>query len=344
MRSIPLNLMTLYADLLQSTRGPGDEVAGSVALKTVKKKRYYYHTIKDGSSRVERYLGPADDPATVERVATIKAAAAQAKERRATVTALKSARIASPSLVQGRVLEVLANAGLFERGMTLVGTVAYQTYPCLIGAHLPASGFATNDIDLSVAEFVAEDGEEDIEAILKRADPTFGPVWHPDDKLPRKFVSKNFQVDVVTSHRRGRRSPIPIDSLRCAAEALTFQEYPAEETVDAISLYGSGVLVRVPTPLRFAVHKLLVAQKRPKNQLAKKQKDLRQAKELIDIYLEIDEAALQDVLDDARDRGRAWKSAINASLKEIKREARQGSLPLPISTQLRRRASSEKKR
>ena len=202
MRAIPLNLMTLYADLLQSAERSGEKLAGSVAVKTVKKKKYCYHTTKDGSARIERYLGPADDPSVQEQVAVIKAAAEHAKERRSTVSALKNARIASPSLVQGRILEVISNAGLFQRGMTLVGTVAYQTYPCLIGAHLPASAFATNDIDLSVAEFVAADEEEVIESILKRADPTFNPVWHPEDKLPRKFASKNFEVDVLTSYRR----------------------------------------------------------------------------------------------------------------------------------------------
>ncbi len=323
--------MTLYADLLQQADGSLGELPGSVATKTVKRKKYIYHTVKDGSVRVERYLGPASDPSVQERAKAIKVAAERAKQRRSTITALKNSRIAAPTLVQGRILEVIANAGLFERGMTLVGTVAYQTYPCLIGAHLPALAFTTNDIDLSVAEFVAADEEEDIESILKRADPTFSPVWHQNDKLPRKFKSKNFEVDVLTSHGRGRRSPIPIDALGCAAEALSFQEYPAEETIDAVALYGSGVVVRVPTPVRFAVHKLLVAQRRSKSKLGKKQKDLRQARELIDIFLETDEASLQDALDDARDRGKTWKTAINASLKEIGREARQGRLPLPVA-------------
>jgi hypothetical protein len=215
--------------------------------------------------------------------------------------------------------------------MTLVGTVAYQTYPCVIGAYLGAAAYATNDIDLSVAEFVAATDKEDIGAILKRADPSFEPVWHADDKLPRVFKSKNFQVDVLTSFGRGRRSPVLIKSLGCAAAALSFQEYPAEDTIEVVALYGAGVLVRVPTPLRYAIHKLIVAQQRGKAELAKKQKDLRQARELLDIFLETDEAALQDALDEARDRGKAWKGAINASLKAIGREARQGKLPLPTA-------------
>ena len=37
-------------------------------------------------------------------------------------------------------------------------------------------------------------------------------------------------------------------------------EYLAEESIEAVVLYGIGVLVRVPPPLRDAVHKLLIAQ------------------------------------------------------------------------------------
>lgn len=321
--------MTLYADLMQSV-GILDVPPGSLATKSVKKRKYLYATTKDGSTRIERYLGPADSPQVIEQAEKIKRAAAQAKAMRNTVALLKQARIPAPTLVQGRILEVLANAGLFRRGMTLVGTVAYQTYACVIGAYLGAAAYATNDIDLSVAEFVAAEKEEDIGSILKRADPSFRPYRHAEDKLPRIFKSANFQVDVLTRYGRGRRSPVLVESLGCSAAALSFQEYPAEGTMEVVALYGSGILVRVPTPLRFGVHKLIVAQQRGKTELSKKQKDLRQAKELLDIFLDTDEAALQDALDEARDRGKAWKTAINASLREIGREARQGKLPLPI--------------
>ena len=329
MRSIPLNLMTLYAGLAQSV-DLRSVLPGSLATKTVKKRKYLYLTTKDGSARIERYIGPADDPSAVEKAEQFRQAAEQAKLQRNTVTLLKQARIPAPTLVQGRILEVVSNAGLFKRGMTLVGTVAYQTYACIVGGHLASAAYATNDIDLSVAEFVASEDEEDIGSILKRADGTFKPHWHANDKLPRIFKSSNFQVDVLTRYGRGRTSPVLIKSLGCAAAALSFQEYIAEDTIEVVALYGAGILVRVPVPMRYALHKLLVAQQRGPTSLAKKQKDLRQASELLDILIETDDASLQDQLDDARDRGRSWKSAINASLTEIGREARQGRLPLPV--------------
>jgi hypothetical protein len=330
MRPIPLNLMTLYADLAQRL-GVRDTRAGSISTKTAKRKKYLYSVEKDGQARIQRYLGPAGDPGVKQEAERIRRAEREAKDLRTTISVLKQAGIPAPSIAQGRILEVIANAGLFERGMTLVGTVAFQTYACVVGSFFAGAAYATNDIDLSVAEFLAGEDEEDIGAILKRADPTFEPFWYAGDELPRVFKSSTFQVDILTRHGRGRKSPVKIESLGCSAAALSFQEYPAEETLQVPVLYGSGVLVRVPIPTRYALHKLIVAQQRGPTELAKRQKDLRQAKDLLDILIELDDQSLQDSLDETRGRGRAWKTAINASLKEIGREARQGRLPLPIA-------------
>ena len=229
------------------------------------------------------------------------------------------------------MLETVANAGLFERGVILVGTAAFQTYSGIVGYYLPASALMTNDADLLVASLVAGREPKDLEVILQRADPTFRAHMSRNDKLPKVFKSENgFQVDVLTKFGRGRKSPVVIADLNCAAEALTFMEYLAEESIETVSLYGTGVLVRVPPPLRYAVHKLLVAQERRGTTLAKRQKDLNQARDLIDVYLEIDSESLQDVLDDARKRGAGWKKNINASLRDIGRDDRQGYLPLPV--------------
>jgi hypothetical protein len=332
MRPVPLNVMTLYADLAQRL-GLQDVRPASISTKTVDGRKYLYAVEKDGKARTQRFLGPAESVSAQENAERIKRAAEQAKELRNTVTLLKNARVPSPSLLLGRILEVVANAGLFNRGVTLVGTAAYQTYCCVVGSYLPAATLTTNDVDLSLAEFVASKEEERIGEILKRADPTIEPHWFADDKLPRVFkTSSGFTVDFLTTLKRGKRSgePVLVASLGCAAVPLSFQEYPVEETIETVALYGRGVLVRVPAPIKFAVHKLIVAQRRAHAEVAKKQKDLRQARELIDIFLETDESALQDALDEARARGKGWQRAINASLREIGRAARQGRLPLPL--------------
>jgi hypothetical protein len=329
MRPIPLTFLTMYADLAQSVEYDEDE-AGSITTRRIKGRSYLYLTTKQGATRRQRSLGAADNPRVQEQARRIRAAAERARKMRTVVSTLKQkARIPAPTLPVGRVLETVSKAGLFKRGITLVGTAAYQTYPCVLGSYLSTAAFATNDIDLSVVEFKPGGKGEDIEAVLRRADPTFEPRWQTDDRLPKVFMAADgLRVDMLTRLGRGGSSVVQLDALGCAATALSFQEFATEDTIETVALYGSGVLVRVPTPLKFAIHKLLVAQRRKTAE--KKLKDLEQARELIDILLETDDAELLDTLEDARGRGRAWKRAINASLKAIGREARQGALPYPV--------------
>ena len=329
MRPIPLSIQTMYADLLQNV-GLADVDHGSVSVRKIKGKDYLYVTTKDGSKRHQKSLGPADDAAAQAKAGEIRQAAARARQLRTTVSALKKAYIPGPSLPLGRVLEVIANAGLFKQGVVLVGTAAYQTYPCLVGAYLPSSALMTNDADLLVSAFVAKDEPQDLEKILQRADPTFKAHMSREDVLPKVFkAANNFQVDVLTKFGRGRKSPLPINALQCSAEALTFMEYLAEESIEAVALYGPGVLISVPPPMRYAIHKLLVAQER-KAHSPKRNKDLKQAKDLIDVFVEIDSLAFEEALDDARNRGPKWKKSIDASLRAIKRDVRQSRLPLGL--------------
>jgi hypothetical protein len=337
-RAIPLNIQTLYADLQQAL-ALADVDHGSVSTRKIKGKEYLYVTTKDGAVRHQRSLGPASDPVAQEKAEAIRVSAEQAKARRTTVSLLKKAYLPAPSLALGRVLEAVANAGLFKKGVTLVGTAAYQTYPCLVGAHLPSTAVMTNDADLLVSSFISDDEPQDLEKILKRADPTFKAVMSNDDKLPKVFKSRsNFQVDVLTQFGRGRKSPVIVDDLLCSAEALKFMEFLAVDSVDAVALYGAGVLVRVPPPMRYAIHKLLIAPERRTN-IVKRNKDLKQARDLISVLLESESEGFEEMLDEARKRGPSWRKNIDASLREIKAENRHGSLPMSV-----RRSTSGKRR
>ena len=343
-RQVPLSFVTLYADLAQNVRSSSLE-HGSVVTRKRRGRDYLYVVSKDGAERSERYLGPADDPIAAGAAEQLRHAAVQAKALRTTVSALKQARFPSPALPLGRVLETIANAGLFERGVVLVGTAAYQTYACIVGHYLPSSALMTNDADILVASLVAGDEPTDLETILKRADPTFRAHMSRDDQLPKVFKAANgFQVDVLTKYGRGRKSPVLVEELKCAAEALTFMEYLAEESIEAVALYGTGVLVRVPPPMRYAIHKLLIAQERRGLTLAKKQKDLKQARDLLDIFMDTESGALEDALEEARARGPSWKKNINASLREIDRIARRTTLPIPLPSTPKAKPQVVKKR
>ncbi len=84
-----------------------------------------------------------------------------------------------------------------------------------------------------------------------------------------------------------------------------------EAPVQAVALHGAGIPVRVPSPARYGVRKLIVAQKRAAESV-KRKKDLIQAKSLME--------ALE------RERPWAWKDAIDdASRARVRPDGRSRS-------------------
>lgn len=89
------------------------------------------------------------------------------------------------------------------------------------------------------------------------------------------------------------------------------------DPVPTVALWGAGVPVAIPQPARYAVHKLILAQKRTTDRL-KRTKDLAQARALVDALLRPDPFALEDKLTDARRQGQTgWAGPLARSLREL---------------------------
>jgi hypothetical protein len=321
MKVLPLNVQTLYADLAQSVTF-STTPPGSVFTQTIRGKPYLYAAEKHGAARISRYLGLAEDPETNERAENIRRAAQDAKNRRTTVSMLKRSGLPAPTIAMGRLLEAIAKAGLFNNGMVLVGTGAYQTYPALVGAMLSAAALTTQDADLAAASLaVATNTEgESLLDVIKRADPTFIPQPSLDPRTPpwRFRSAAGLEIEIVTRHRTrtDEERPVLIPGLRCSAQPLRYLEFLIADPVSVVALYGPGVPVTVPQPARYAVYKLIVAQLRPKTS-AKREKDLVQARELITALDRANPEAVKNTLANARQRGAKWKAALTRSLREI---------------------------
>ena len=328
MKRFALNVQTLYADLVQRT-SPGTVMPATISRRMIDGSAYLYAERRDGPRKVQHYIGPASDPAAVETAAAIRHEAELAKQRRKSITMLKAAGLQGPAPEVGRVLEALSRAGLFDTGLVLVGTVAFQLYPAILGYALNASAMMTQDADLVAATVnvsVAATGEtggegSDMLALLRQADPTFraAPTL-VRNALPSKFTtSAGLDVELLTPVRtRGEVSPVALPALGAGAVPLHFLEYLVEDAVPAVVLHGSGVRVRVPQAARYAVHKLIVAQVRSLDN-AKRAKDLLQASSLLDALDESVPDALSDAIQDAQSRGPKWRSHIAAGLRQIGR-------------------------
>lgn len=312
--------MTLYADLLQRAQS-GPARSGSISVKSVGGRKFLYavQTALDGSARTQRYLGPEDDPEAVALADNIRRRGAEARERRAIVSGLKRMGLQGPPLDLGRILHAVDDAGLFADGLILIGTAAYRLYPLILGYHLGSEAMTTQDADFSVAAFMGRE-TIDFEAVLKTADPTFNARMSNTDRAPKAFRNASgFTVELLTKYGRNRNSPVAVPKLTAAAEALSYQEYLASDTMETVALHGPGALVRVPTPMRYAIHKLIVAQMRGRLN-PKHRKDLLQASKLLTILRGIDPDQFDDDISAARRRGRKWREAIDASLKMISSE------------------------
>lgn len=326
MQRIPLNIQTLYADLQQQVETASRDEA-TVVASTIGGIRYLRLQRWVGARRMVEHLGRADDPEVVARADAAKAEMARRQDRRRLVSTLRRL-IPGPTTTLGKVLDTVSHAGLFRRGAVLVGTAAYQCYPPLLGAILPSVTVMTQDADLATAD-LALNGEVDGDsmlAILQRADASFSALPGLDPKAPpaRFRNGESFVVDLLTpQRRRSDRNPMALKRLAAGAVPLQHLDWLIEEPVPGVALHGAGVAVSLPRPARFAVHKLILAQKRPAHEAAKSRKDLAQAAALIEALREATPFALEDALSEARAMGRdGWARPIDRSLSQIAAQTR----------------------
>jgi hypothetical protein len=156
--------------------------------------------------------------------------------------------------------------------------------------------------------------------ILRWADSTFQALPGLDPKaLPSHFRARSgFLVDVLVPQRsRKDTNPVPIPGLQAGGTPLQHLAWLINDPSPTIALYGSGVFVRVPQPARYAVHKLILAQKR-RSDTIKRRKDLAQARSLIEALSGSEPHAFEDAMDDARSQGaKGWSEPIDRSLQEL---------------------------
>jgi len=318
--TIPPSVQTLFADLAQQVATAPR--AGSVYRRGRDGPEYIYAKIPVGNDRIDTFIGKSGDPNAEAEAELLQGGMALAADRRRIVAMLRRHGLAGPDRTLGAALDALAHAGLFREGAVLIGTGAYLVSEALVGSRLPTSTLMTGDLDLATASLaLSADPPERMEDILKRADPTFSAVMQLDPRQPSSHFrnAQGYLVDLVTPKlRRDDANPMPLRALQAGAAPLQHLAWLIEDPVATVALWGAGIPIAVPQPARFAVHKLILAQRRDQANRIKRSKDLAQARALIEVLLQHDRFALVDVLADARGRGRdGWSIPIDRSLTEL---------------------------
>lgn len=328
MRPLKLVAQTSWQDLrrlLQDAEIGGTR--GSPARKTVNGKTYWFDRYRVGEKIFEKYIGP-DSVDLRERLATITTLRTTQKtlsqETARLVRILRSEGLLVPDLQTGQILRAMAEAGAFRLGGTLIGTHAFRHYEGLIGRHLGMDqAIMTDDIDiasferLSVALADAGDGTD--------LAPVFGDFeFEPVPSLDKKHVWKWRQtkretlIEFLTPSFEEDEPLKDLPALGVSAQSLHFLNYLIADAVEVPLLYRSGSLIRVPRPERYAIHKLIVAERRRLGtEPGKARKDRAQAAFLIRHFAEEDPYLIADAYNDAMEKGPRWRKHITASLARL---------------------------
>jgi hypothetical protein len=330
MKKLPLETQTLYAELmeqlaaLEAQRTIG-HLPGCFTLKTVKGSDYYYYQYSDPGGTVRQfYIGRKSDE--LDRIiqrrqfeqegytsdsAHIQRLCAQLRAGGALVTDSTS----------GRVLKALADSGVFYLDGVLLGTQAFIVLGNLLGVSWERSALRTQDIDIggrTTMSIGVPDVKADVPKALEGLRMGFIPVppLSPKDPVTSFRVRGNpLRVDVLTPEIKSKEGrPVFIRRFNVAAQPLRFLDYLISSPVRGAVIDGGGVLVNVPQPARFGLHKLMVSQEREITAHSKVQKDLMQAAQLLTVILDERPGDFLLAWEEIKKRGGGWIKRIRKVL------------------------------
>ncbi|HZT01745.1 MAG TPA: GSU2403 family nucleotidyltransferase fold protein [Steroidobacteraceae bacterium] len=225
-------------------------------------------------------------------------------------------------------MAALARTGVFRLRGALIGTVAYQCYPAMLGFKLPGALLQTSVADIAhftnVSIAVGDQTTRSMLAVLREVDKTFRQVPHTaGHRFTTSYVAKaGLRVDFVTPNEGpDTDKPQKLPALQADAQPLRFLDFLIHEPAQAVVLHGPGTYVQVPTPERFAVHKLILALDRPVG-IAKRDKDLGQAARLLEVLAERRPEELRHVWEEAHERGPTWRKLLLDGMRHLSAHAR----------------------
>ncbi len=171
-----------------------------------------------------------------------------------------------------------------------MGTHAFLHIGNMLCVQWTRSMGQTQDIDIAQDQTITIASppiEMDVKEILQQADKGVLAVPGLDSRQPSTrfgLRNQNLTVSMLTPLRgRPSNKPVMIKGLNVAAEPVRFLDYLIGDNQPACVPVGSGLLIRIPDPARFALHKLVVSQRRPAALAAKSRKDMEQAAGVLEV-------------------------------------------------------------
>ncbi|GAB1233389.1 GSU2403 family nucleotidyltransferase fold protein [Ferrigenium sp. UT5] len=319
-----------YADLFDAVLASSvsNSVAnlnGSFGTKSVHQKKYWYFQYRDINGSVRQiYIGPDSDK--------VRALIAQHQSHEMLpIRKLAAAAVAlgcNPVLPKHyRVIKRLDEYGFFKRGGILVGTHAFLTMCNMLGIS-PAERMQTQDVDFAhagknISIALPANIKVETRSALESLEMGLIPVSTFKGTEGARYVNPSdpaFMVDFLTAKTSVSDEPVHIEGLSIALQPLKFMEFSMKDTTQAGALGNDGaVLVTVPKPDRFAIHKLIVSAERKISETAKINKDVRQANVLIQYYMDSRPDELAETCKEAKENGPGWEKRLRKGISKLKK-------------------------
>ena len=293
------------------------DLPGSFNKKAIKGVEYWYWQFRDleGKTR-QSYLGPDD-----ERLRNLIRQRAEGKGRghdglARLAHACSSLGCMNITPQHFKVINRLAEHGFFNAGGVLIGTHAFIAMANMLGVRW-SGGWSTNDIDFAHA------GKNVSLALPTNTDANVHDAITSLEMglLPAKSITTGpgatylnakgeMRIDLLTVSGRSdavyRHEPLNVN-----LEPLKFMEFSLEKTTQTVIISGENALVvNIPSPVRYALHKLVVMAEREEQFRTKIVKDAGQVASIVSYALERSPHALEDAAVDLMGRGRGWRSRI----------------------------------
>jgi len=283
---------------------------GTLKQRTQSGNKYWVREyIRVDSKKTDEYIGPASS-VTKEQIAKWTAQIELAKALAGGSANLRLFGFQRIDRKPAAVIEAFFNRGLIQGGLILVGSHAYGALLNELG--ILAAGYRTSDIDLARAErlSVALPDGFGLHDVLKETGMNFVPVpGMPSRKPSASFMlpgADQIAVDLLVPGKNAG-DIVRVKELSAYAQAIPLLDYLVSDPIESVALSPNQVIpVRIPSPERFAIHKLFSSQSRRSNR-DKIRKDLEQAAVLA---AAIEEETPGRLIDESRKIPREGKTAM----------------------------------
>lgn len=320
---LPVAAQTAYArllDTLVTVEAGAFEEGVTLVSKKIRGHTYWYSQRTLDGKKVQKYLG-RESPELLEMLERWRRGREDAASRGAQVAIARAAGAYSVSAAEARVLALLAPA--FQRGAVLVGSHAFAVLGTSLGVRWQDANVRTGDVDLvhdpAIAVAVGADVEPiQLDKVLGDAIPLFDILNPSSAATTFRVRGEQIEVDLLTPLvGRERKEPVPIPMLRAAAIPLRFLDYLIEENQPGAVVGGQGALVRIPRAGRYALHKLLIADRRHTQHSSKAAKDRAQASALLELLDQDVPGEIELAWKELKSRGKAWVDSVRQSVARL---------------------------